>query len=157
MLSERMRTPMAESRMTAIERGQVELDERAGRLQGNGSAPTTPVRFVFLTAVELLEQPPILWRVLHVIPERGLILLWGASGSGKTFIAFDIAASVVRGIPWAGRRTKHGSVVYIATEGTLKLRAQAYLTHHSLTAAPLMGCTFCRAGWTCSTGRRLRS
>src|SRR5689334_16995626 len=80
----------------------------------NAAKPAKPGRFKFLTATELLAQPPIAWRVLRVIPARGLIVLWGASGSGKSFVAIHLSGAVVRGLPWAGRRTKRGNVVYVA-------------------------------------------
>lgn len=51
-------------------------------------------RLRFVTVDELLRQPPQIWRVLHVIPGRGLIVLWGASGSGKTFTVLDLAVKL---------------------------------------------------------------
>ena len=42
------------------------------------------------------------------------ILVTGASGSGKTFAALDLAAAIVRGLPWFGRRVRRGTVAYIA-------------------------------------------
>src|SRR5207249_9751194 len=75
-----------------------------------------------------------------------LIVLWGASGSGKTFAAFDIAASIVRNVPWAGRRTSSCNVVYIAAEGALQSRAAAYLKHHERSEERRVGKEW-RAGW----------
>lgn len=96
-------------------------------------------RFRFMTVGELLRAPVVPWRVLHVIPSRGLIVVWGASGSGKTFAVLDMAASIVRGLPWAGRRTKRGAVAYIAAEGQLRNRIDAYLLHNGLKESELAG------------------
>lgn len=89
-------------------------------------------RFRFVTVAELLRAPAATWRVLRVIPERGLIVIWGASGSGKTFAALDMAGAIARGLPWSGRRTKRGTVAYIAAEGQLRDRVDAYLRHNKL-------------------------
>ncbi len=98
-----------------------------------------PGRFKFLTVRELLDKPAPVWRLLRVIPEKGLVVVWGASGSGKTFLALDLAAAIARGIPWAGRRTKRGRVVYIAAEGALKPRVSAYRIERGITSADLDG------------------
>ncbi len=106
--------------------------------QARGPQPEA-IRFRFLTVGELLRQPAQAWRVLRVIPARGLVVLWGASGSGKTFAALDMAGAIVRGLPWAGRRTKRGAVAYIAAEGHMRDRIDAYLRHNGLTAGDLAG------------------
>ncbi|MBX3704610.1 MAG: AAA family ATPase [Steroidobacteraceae bacterium] len=95
------------------------------------------LRFRFLTIDELLRQPAQAWRVLRVVPARGLVVIWGASGSGKTFAALDMAGAIVRGLPWAGRRTCRGAVAYIAAEGHMRDRIDAYLQHNGLTADDL--------------------
>lgn len=94
-------------------------------------------RFRFVTVGDLLQAPAAPWRVLRVIPARGLIVLWGASGSGKTFVAIDVAAAIARGLRWAGRRTKRGTVAYIAAEGQLRDRIDAYLRHNGLKVSEL--------------------
>lgn len=53
--------------------------------------------------------------------------LYGPPGSGKTFLALDIAYQVAAGTPWMGRRVRQGTVLYLAYEGTggLVKRTQA--------------------------------
>jgi len=97
------------------------------------------LRFRFLTIGELLRTPAATWRVLRVIPSRGLVVIWGASGSGKTFTVLDLAGAIVRGLRWAGRRTKRGAVAYVAAEGQLRDRVEAYLQHNGLDGADLAG------------------
>lgn len=57
------------------------------------------------------------WLIKGVLPDAELVVLFGASGSGKSFIAIDLAMAIVRGVPWRGHRTKQGNVVMVAAEG----------------------------------------
>ncbi len=61
-------------------------------------------------------------------------ILYGDSNSGKTFAAVDMACAVARGVPWMGRRTEPGLVVYLAAESPASVRArlQAYQQHHGV-------------------------
>lgn len=61
-------------------------------------------------------------------------LLYGASNSGKTFLVIDIACAVARGVPWMGRRTESGIVVYLTAESpsSVRGRVQAYQQHHGV-------------------------
>lgn len=55
------------------------------------------------------------------ICDRGqLIVMWGAPGSGKTFVALSLAAHIGSGTAWAGRRVKQGRVLYVCAESTRK-------------------------------------
>lgn len=55
------------------------------------------------------------------ICDRGqLIVMWGAPGSGKTFVALSLAAHIGSGTTWAGRRVKQGRVLYVCAESTRK-------------------------------------
>lgn len=57
------------------------------------------------------------WVVKGVIPAESLGMLYGASGTFKSFIALDAALHIAHGMPWMGRRTSQGPVIYIAAEG----------------------------------------
>jgi KaiC/GvpD/RAD55 family RecA-like ATPase len=52
-----------------------------------------------------------------IMPERGLVGIYGPPGIGKSFLALDFAMSVGSGTPWAARAVKKGPVLYIAAEG----------------------------------------
>ena len=69
----------------------------------------------------------------------GLNVVYGASGAGKTFVVVDLACAVVRGVPWMGRRTKRGNVIYVCAEGAPLLRLEAYLKHNELDIRELDG------------------
>jgi KaiC/GvpD/RAD55 family RecA-like ATPase len=57
------------------------------------------------------------WSVKHVIPAASVGMMFGGSGTFKSFIALDCALHVAHGLPWMGRRTSKGPVLYIAAEG----------------------------------------
>jgi hypothetical protein len=56
------------------------------------------------------------WIVDKLIPERGLTLIYGPGGVGKTFLALAIAKAVSRGDPFLGLATKQKPVFYIDRE-----------------------------------------
>lgn len=76
------------------------------------------------------------WLVKNLIPAGSLGLIYGASGAGKTFVVFDLIASISRGLPWRGRKCKQGRIVYICAEGAyfFRKRVKAYQIHHNLIA-----------------------
>lgn len=82
---------------------------------------------------DLLALPEPSWHVHEVIPTGGLVLVFGSSGSGKSFLATDMAYHLALGRPgWFGhdidRRIR---VLYIAAEagaGVIK-RVRAYRQH----------------------------
>ncbi|MGN6529330.1 MAG: AAA family ATPase [Burkholderiaceae bacterium] len=71
-----------------------------------------------LTLKELREQAhAATWLVKQLLPTESMGLLFGASGTFKSFLAVDLVCHVAHGLPWLGRRTKQGAVVYLAAEG----------------------------------------
>jgi RecA/RadA recombinase len=89
-------------------------------------------RFGPVPIYDLTQREPMGWLIKGVLPRAKLGILFGASGSGKTFVALDLAFSVARGIAWRTRRTMRARVVVIAAEGGSGLgkRGQAYAQHH---------------------------
>jgi hypothetical protein len=57
------------------------------------------------------------WIVKQFLPQASLGVLFGESGSGKSFLAYDLSAAVSRGIEWNGRKVTQGRVLYIVAEG----------------------------------------
>ena len=55
----------------------------------------------------------------------GLIVLFGASGSGKTFVALDLAYAIAMGVQWRGNRVKKGRVLSIAVDVGSRVPAHA--------------------------------
>ena len=67
------------------------------------------------------------WRIHGLLPKAGLALIFGESGSGKTYLATDLALHLASGQPWCERRTKQGVVVYVAAESPSSLQSRAVL------------------------------
>lgn len=87
------------------------------------SLPKPRIRILNLDDIENLAPPSFL--VQDVLTESGLSMLWGRSGAMKSFVALDIAMCVATGLPWHGRATKHGLVIYVAAEGSHGLGRRA--------------------------------
>lgn len=90
---------------------------------------------------ELMALPPQSWLVKGVIPKTGMGIVYGDSGSGKTFITIDLALSIARGLTWQSCRVKNPTgVLYVSAEGggAMSSRLKAYAKHHDtdLSALP---------------------
>ncbi len=57
------------------------------------------------------------WIVKGMVPADAIGMIFGASGTFKSFIAFDLVFHVANDMAWAGLRTKGGAVLYVAAEG----------------------------------------
>jgi RecA-family ATPase len=71
------------------------------------------------------------WIIKGVLPQAEVGILYGQSGSGKTFFVLDLAATVARGADWRGRKVSECRVVYVAAEARegVKKRMDAYDQH----------------------------
>jgi hypothetical protein len=87
-----------------------------------------PERFTPVPAAAFSAGTPPSWLIKNLIPRAELVVMFGASGSGKSFMALDLSAAIATGTDWRGLRTKKGTVVYIAAEGAggFRKRLQAY-------------------------------
>ncbi len=75
-----------------------------------------PSRFRLQNANAVASLEPIKWRIKGVLPQNGIGAIYGASGTGKSFLAFDMAAAVAAGKPWFGLRTTACPVTICALE-----------------------------------------
>lgn len=89
-------------------------------------------RLPLLSLAELREQShAVPWLVKHVLPAASIGMMHGGSGTFKSFIALDAALHIAHGLPWMGRRTKQGAVLYIAAEGGSGLWPRIVAWHRS--------------------------
>lgn len=79
------------------------------------------------------------WIIKNVLPRAGLAVLFGESGSGKSFAVLDMAAAIARGVPWRGNKVVKGRVVYVAAEGAggFRKRMIAYAMAHGIPIADI--------------------
>ena len=61
-------------------------------------------------------QTSLPYVVKGVFGKDQIIVFWGAPGSGKTFVTMELACTIGSGLPWHGRRTRKGIVLYVAAE-----------------------------------------
>jgi hypothetical protein len=92
-------------------------DEKAGHNSTKPNGHANPWR-----AIEIIDFADIKarldWRWLVdglLMPEQ-ISLFFGEPGSGKTFLALDMALHVAAGARWFGRATTPGLVIYLAAE-----------------------------------------
>ena len=94
----------------------------------------SPAPFVFklekLDTIELDTEPQ--WLISGLMPSSGLHVLYGAPGTGKSFVALHAALHVAIGRTWAGRRVRQGGVVYVASEGGRNFRKRVVAARRSL-------------------------
>ena len=86
----------------------------------------------------VFAMPPVEFLVDGLITDTGFTMMYGAPGTGKSFIAIDIALSVAHGIEWQGQEVKPGAVLYIAGEGIggFGKRWKAWENHHGVKDEP---------------------
>lgn len=90
-------------------------------------APEKPKQqFRFMDLDELFARPAPDWLIPGVLPEHGIGSFWGQPGSGKTFLAIDVALSVALGQSWRGSSVKQGGILYIAAEDDSGVQARLY-------------------------------
>lgn len=115
-------------------------DFMGGRKEARNDAPSMSVPL--LTMAELREQAQaVRWVVKGAIPAESVGVLFGGSGTFKSFIAIDAACHIAHGLKWLGRRTTQGPVIFIAAEGGAGLYRRLEAWHQArgikIDAAPI--------------------
>jgi hypothetical protein len=90
--------------------------------------PTKLDRFHLWPDSEWVDQPIPAARVEDLIGEGDVVFLVGKPGTGKSFVALELAFRISAGEPFFGRTTRRGAVVYLAAEGGhgMKKRIKAW-------------------------------
>jgi hypothetical protein len=109
--------------------------DRMVRGAGRFSPETTLPSKLIYTVRELMETiQDQEWIVDDLVPESSMGMIFGASGTFKSFLAIDLAMHVIGNRPWAGLETSGGPVLYVAAEGAgvLHRRVQAWCKVHGI-------------------------
>lgn len=87
-------------------------------------------RFKAETAQQLPQQNND-YRIKGLLPSVGIAVVYGASGSGKSFLVIAIAASIAEGTEFFGHRTRPAPVLIVALEGEAGIpnRVRGWETH----------------------------
>jgi hypothetical protein len=120
----------------------IDPDEFASLVEDKAKAKAEKLeRFAVETVPTFRQRTSPGWIIKGVLPKAQLVVLYGAPGSGKSFMALDMAMAIARGIEWRGCRVKQERVVYIAAEGAagFRNRVEAYCQVNGLTDVPEFG------------------
>jgi hypothetical protein len=84
-----------------------------------------------------LDKPGL---VDGLLGTTGMTVVYGESGSGKTFVVIDLACHVAAGRAWRGKDVEQGVVVYVAAEApeSVKKRIWAWKKHHGVEHLPVV-------------------
>lgn len=74
------------------------------------------------------------WSLPYLLPAAGVSVIYGPSGSSKSFLLVAAAVSLGAGMEWAGEAIQSGSVLYVAGEDFSGIPAQmiAFAERHNL-------------------------
>lgn len=133
------------------------VDQEVEKLQEQGDQG-----YPLFSMDELAAQPEVKWLIKGVLPAKSLSMIYGASGSGKSFLALDIAAAISGhgavcshyGHPADPRRLSYGSTIYVVAEGFggFGQRVEAYIKHFELAANAISKDQFAVLGATPNLG-----
>ncbi len=105
-----------------------EFDDLTAGEEGQKAERDKLARFAPQQIAEFAVQVQLSWLIKGVLAAADLIVIYGASGSGKSFMALDMCMSIARGIEWRGCKVRKGRVLYVAAEGAngVRNRLRAY-------------------------------
>jgi hypothetical protein len=83
-------------------------------------------RFDPLTAAQLGGATAPAYRIKGVFPAEGLAVIYGASASGKSFLATAAAAAIAAGTSFFDLRTMPAHVLYVMLEGEAGLKGRVH-------------------------------
>ncbi len=104
--------------------GLADLEARCGvPFDANTAQRPVTNRFTWENADDV-EREEISWLVKGVLPLWGLVMLYGPSGSYKSFFSLWLASQVAKGQDVLGGRSMGSGVAYVAAEGAGGMRAR---------------------------------
>ena len=91
-------------------------------------------KFKLVSIEDINNETPYAWQVSGVLIANGLACIYGQSGTGKTFLALDLALSICTGKDWFGCKTLKAPVTYLYQESRqgIRKRLDAWKKHNQL-------------------------
>jgi hypothetical protein len=80
-------------------------------------ADLEPPRFKLIGFDHVSVSTARTYLIKDIVPKGGLVVVWGAPKSGKSFLTTDMFLHIALGWDYRGHRVEQGSVIYIAAEG----------------------------------------
>lgn len=114
----------------------MQVDDNDALIHQQEPPGVTAMRYLLLTDDDLSKRPPVQWRIKGMVPSQGIAVVFGPSGSGKSFLVLDMLQSLASGHDWFDHKVTQCAVTYVALEGEAGLagRVKAYRTHHGATS-----------------------
>jgi KaiC/GvpD/RAD55 family RecA-like ATPase len=81
------------------------------------SVPSGKQSYQFTPFAEIKLSTAARYLVKGLIPNAGLVVVWGAPKCGKSFFVFDMVAHIAAGWAYRGRKVEQCPVIYFALEG----------------------------------------
>jgi hypothetical protein len=96
---------------------------RADPPPGKGPRKPSPINLTWHG--ENGNDPLVNWLVDDMLYQEGVALIAGQWGTYKTFVAIDLAASIMTRTPFAGRAVhRQGGVLFVAAEGQAQVHVR---------------------------------
>ena len=111
-----------------------DVHQKAGlEAVANGLKRVSQPKPLFVPLDQIKIQKPQ-WLIEDLLERDSLAIVFGASGTFKTFVVIDMALSVATGKDYHGRAVHQGMVVFIAGEGNagFSRRTAAWFRHYDL-------------------------
>ena len=89
-----------------------------------------PKTYRLLRVADLDGMPPMEWCIYNVLPSEGSAGIFGASGSGKSFVSLSMLAAIAEGERWFGYRVKARPVLLVVLEGEAGFRKRVKAWEH---------------------------
>ena len=116
------------------------IDESTGLEEEFGVTPQKRETFERLNLAQIDDLPDPEWLVEGLVIDNSLGFIYGAPGTGKSFIALGMALSIASHQPewWSRKVIKPGPVLYISSEGVgdIKFRIRAWKSHFGVDCDP---------------------
>jgi AAA domain len=90
------------------------------------SDPVRRFRFPLMRFDAIALTTAVRCIVEDLVPRESLVVCWGPPKCGKSFWIFDLVMHVARGCEYRAKAVEQGTVVYIAAEGELGIKARAH-------------------------------
>jgi RecA-family ATPase len=99
----------------------IDLTSRRGGQAKALGKPKMAIEWFSEAADSALEEPAN-QLIEDLLDEGAMSVIYGDSGSGKTFVALDMGFHVGAGLDWNGKKVTRGLVVYVAAEGGRRIK-----------------------------------
>jgi len=116
----------------------VPVDNFSQPIDNFNNAPQLPTIPTISLADMMQREYVANWLVEGLIEQSDLGLIFGTSGSGKSFFVLDLAYCIAAGIPYHGRATRKTGVLYVCGEGHSGLQKRLRAIHIEKGCAELL-------------------